>query len=298
MPTPDNPLNPIWSNPQYDFTRASQIGTLPIRGEKRLVPVEIDMAVAGEEAVGSYEAISFAKNTFTDYISIRIPNRKDNTGNVFTYRFLINPKTVQITRQTMDSHTMARGGWQFGIWGEDTIDIHLSGITAGQYFEDGLTDKYGDFSISHRNLKELVNMFENNGYFFEGEEANDMWNAPDYTRKRIKAHSDVVLSVGNFLWHGMFNSMTITNNADMPYLSHFELTFLAWKERFKTTSPWIDAKHNNVIRGHEQNIVDPIKNPTVETKTSMSQEELDSLPQNSLLGEPPSDLFPKTVVNP
>ena len=121
---------------------------------------------------------------------------------------------------------------------------------------DGLTDRWDQFSLSYRNMMELVNLFENNGYFFEGEETNLQWKAPDYTRKRIKSHSDVELRVGNFIWNGMFNNMTITDTADTPYLIKFTLSFLAWKERFLPSSPWIGALENNVYRGHATEVLE------------------------------------------
>ena len=145
--------NPIWDG--YDLSWQQRTGTLPIRGEKRLIPVfdvfpTKQSIVPETEDEGSpvYEAITFAKRTLTDYMLVRIPNRQSNsnTDGVFTFRFLINPKTVSISRQTLDSHSMARGGYQFGIWGEDTIDIHLNGQTAGQYFQSGLTDSWERYS--------------------------------------------------------------------------------------------------------------------------------------------------------
>jgi hypothetical protein len=151
---------------------------------------------------------------------------------------------------------MTRAGWQFGIWGEDTVDINVQGISAGQYFVDGLTDRWDQFSLSYRNLMELVNLFENNGYFFEGEETNLQWKAPEYSRKRIKSHSDVEMRVGNFIWSGMFTSMTLTDSADTPYFVKFNFSFLAWKERFLPSSPWISAIENNVYRGHSREVLE------------------------------------------
>lgn len=273
----DTSLNPIWNDPNgLDFTSDTQVGSLPIRGEKKLVPVELastktnsqaqkeaaalaDSGDTTSEATGTtptYEAITYAKTTLTDYVTLRIPTRpaRGKSQGVFTYRFLINPKSVQVSRQTMDAHSMTRAGWQFGIWGEDTIDIHVSGTTAGQYFENGLSDRWEEFSVSYRNTMELVNLFENNGYFFEGEETDNQWSAPDYTRRRIKSQGDVELRVGNFIWSGMFVSMALNHTADTPYFNTFEFNFLAWKERFTDASPWLDTIHNSVTRGHDATV--------------------------------------------
>jgi hypothetical protein len=254
-------LNPAWTDKTGKaFLDSNQVGSLPVRGEKKLVPVKLETQATadntGSEETGPiYEAISYAKTTLTDYVTIRIPSRGSDYDGYFTYRFLINPKTVQVSRQTMDAHSMTRSGWQFGVWGEDTIDLAVSGTTAGEYFQNGLTDRWEEFSLSYQNIMGLVNVFENNGYFFEGEQANTQWNAPDFMRKRIKCQGDVEFSVGNFIWSGMFTSMTMTHTADTPYFNTFEFGFLAWKERFKTNSPWIDSIHNDVYRGHDASVM-------------------------------------------
>jgi hypothetical protein len=147
--------NPVWSDPEYDRARTI-VGSLPIRGEKRLVPVvtdvfgnPTDIPSEGSGVKPNFEAITMAKDTLTDYITISIPSRESVNPNdaFFTYRFLINPKTLSISRQTLDAQSMTRGGWQFGIWGEDTTDLHFSGTTAGQYFEHGLTDRWQEWLL-------------------------------------------------------------------------------------------------------------------------------------------------------
>jgi hypothetical protein len=93
-------------------------------------------------------------------------------------------------------------------------------------------------------------VFENNGYFFEGEAAGQGPLAADFTRRRIQMHQDVELIVGNFIWSGMFDSMTITDSADHPYNYSFSLVFTAWKERFRSGAPYNDTLHNDIQRGH------------------------------------------------
>lgn len=324
MSEPDNPLNPVWdTNSNLDFTKDTQVGTLPTRGEKTLVPVQIDEGAnaeyqARQEAINSgiedatyvantrtspwaYEKTTGAATTLTDYVTVRIPLRSANgTAVPYTFRFLINPKTVQVTRQTVDSHAMARGGWQFGIWGEDTIDIHMSGTSAGRFFENGLTDKMSEYTISQRNLMELVNLFENNGYFFEGERANNNWNAPGYMRKRIRSHADVELQVGNFIWSGMFLSMTINNSADTPYFCTFELNFLAWKERFASQSPWRSAITNPIpVRGHDQEIATQATPASLSLLSPSDRENIPNILLNPLSGGAgfAANLVPNSILN-
>ena len=108
-----------------------------------------------------------------------------------------------------------------------------------------------------------MNVFENNGYFFEGERGteNATYTAPDWTRKRIKCHGDVQLIVGNFMWHGMFTEMSLTSSADTPYFNVFDLGFLAWKERFIGDTPWLSSLRNDVVRGHD---ILKVEEPTLE----------------------------------
>jgi hypothetical protein len=239
----------------YDLTTAQRVGLLPIRGEKRIIPV--DVGVTGEDDETAISAISNVKATLTDYVTVRLLNRK---GENYVYRFLVNPKTISVAHQTLDSHSMTRAGWQFGVWGEDTIDLHISGSTAGQYHFNGTTDAFEEFSISYRNIMELMNLFENNGYTFEGDDLNSTnVFAADFTRRRIKYHQDVELKVGNFIWRGMFTTMSLSSTADTPYYNKFDLGFLAWKEDYKKESPWRSPIVNSVYRGHSKEVLDMLE---------------------------------------
>jgi hypothetical protein len=63
-------------------------------------------------------------------------------------------------------------------------------------------------------------------------------------------HEDVELIVGNFMWYGMFDSLTISQSADSPFLLDFNLVFVAWKERFRKGSPYQNLIQNDTKRGH------------------------------------------------
>jgi len=259
-----------------DYAEVSPM-QLPIRGEKRIIPsyvpiestqgeVNAGIAAGGQDpndrsTLIDYDSfvISAALDPLVDYISVRLPHRGFLNGQADpnrsgVYRFLINPSSVQVTRTTVDAQSMTRAGWQFGVWGEDVVAVTLSGKTAGQYFSLGLTDLFQEFTKSYRNLQQLVMVYENNGYWFEGEEAGEGPLASDFTRRRIKMHQDVELVCGNFLWSGMFDSLTISQDAETPFLANFTLSFIAWKERFRPDSPYLDSIHNNVERGHSYGV--------------------------------------------
>jgi hypothetical protein len=256
---------------------------LPMRGEKRIIPAPVSPYDVNGEFTRSYflsgqqppfngnivETDDFnttaALEPFVDYVLVRLYNRGlggngQPDGNPAVYRFLINPAQVQINRQTLDGQAMARGGWQIGVWGEDAFMVTLTGKTPGQYFALGTTDQYQPYTISYRNLEQLVAVFENNGYWFEGEQAGEgplasngvgFSGGGDFTRRIIKMHADVQLIVGNFIWQGMFDSLTVSQNADEPFLMSFNISFVAWKERFRSGSPYQDTIHNDVLRGHD-----------------------------------------------
>ena len=260
---------------------------LPIRGEKRIIPAPVSPSDVNDQFEAEYFYsgkqppnvvgyadpsarqqlveqgdfnVAAAMSPYVDYVVIRLYNRGlggngQPDGNPAVYRFLINPSQVQITRNTLDGQAFARSGWQIGVWGEDAININLSGKTAGQYFAFGLTDQYQPYTESYRNLEQLQVVFENNGYWFEGEQtaegplAAGAGSGANFARRIIKMHADVELIVGNFKWYGMFDSLTLTQSADEPFLMSFQISFVAWKERFRKGSPYPDLIHNDIKRG-------------------------------------------------
>jgi len=253
---------------------------LPIRGEKRFIP-EDPLALLGQSAQTSSAFGPYAQNgaanasffttaatePFTDWVTVRVPHRGVSSSYstsspaydphlTATYRFLINPNTAQISRNTEDSQAFARGGWQFGVWGEGLIHVAMAGHTPGYYWAKGLTDEYAYFTESWRNLQQLVIVFENNGYWFEGEEANEGPLAPGFTRRRIKKHQDIQLVAANYIWYGMFDNLTVTLDAEHPYRAEFSLSFLAWKERTRQGSPYSQwGIQNSTERGHSYSAV-------------------------------------------
>jgi len=232
------------------------------RGGALALPIRLQKKVYGKTGTASPSDYSLlkAKKAYTDYILIRIPGRGgtsnsptanknislviNNNSNYdpassAVYRFLINPRDINISRQTLDEQAQSRAGWQIGLKGEDFIDIQISGKTPGRYFTAGLGSNYaGDDhhfpgSESYRNLVALELFYENNGYWYEGEVAG-----VKQSTKQIKAHSDVELSVGEFVWQGMFTSMSVSDSAQNPAFSDFKLGFAAWREAFNADSPY------------------------------------------------------------
>jgi hypothetical protein len=252
---------------------------LPIRGEKRIINAPTSPTTVTNEFNGvlGQNAPSVFSDTgrtqlvdqtdfnataalapYTDYLLIRLYNRGlqgngQPSGMPAVYRFLINPSQVVVNRTQLDAQALARSGWQVGVWGEDSLNISLTGKTAGQYFAFGTTDRYQPFTESYRNLEQLQVVFENNGYWFEGEQAAEgpLGGGPDFARRIIKMHSDVELVVGNFIWYGMFESLTVSQDASTPFLMNFQISFIAWKERFRKQSPYKDTIHNDIKRGHD-----------------------------------------------
>lgn len=221
--------------------------SLPIRTEKTILSV-----ANSDPSVDPDYHISAAKRAYRDYVMVRLPGRGGTTPGVFnanpaTYWFLINPSEVQIQRQTIDQQSLTRAGWQIGVWGEDFVTISLSGKTPGKYFANGLTDFYAPLTESYRNLLALELVFENNGYWFEGEQAASKLSP---TVKRIKMHQGVELTVGEFIWTGMFETMETTEDAESPFLVDFSLTFVAWREQFRKNTPYQNPIGGEVERGH------------------------------------------------
>jgi hypothetical protein len=246
---------------------------LPVRGEKCFIPIVVPSqlgkpgGVVNEKLIigdsisdQDLETSAAHSSPYAEYVRLRIPGRgttetgvPDPSASIY-FQFLINPAQITITRQQLDAQAMARAGWQLGVWGEDFISITMEGRTPGRYFANGLTDEYADFSMSFRHLEALEVFVENNGYWFEGEQsAEGPLATAGFTRRQIKMHTDVELSVGEFIWSGMFESMTIREDSQNPYLQVFSLSFIAWKEAFFQETPYLNPIDKSVQRGHTPN---------------------------------------------
>ncbi len=269
------------ASPVANPTAASQIAS---GFAKNAAPTP---ASASSTSITNAYQISLALEPLTDFVLVYVQNRgMDGQGNSdatasAVFRFLINPRTIGVAHSTLESESFARSGWLFGIWGEDMVRITLSGKTPGRYFTLGLTDAYAEYSESYQNLEQLQIVFENNGYWFEGETSG---LPPNLTRRQIKMHQDVVLAVKEFIWYGMFETLEVTQDANNPFLADYSLTFLAWKERFRDDSPYYDAIINNVERGHAYSAFQaqsgqssPTVTPAPQTGPSSGQ------PQNAVL---------------
>jgi hypothetical protein len=226
---------------------------LPTRGEKRLIPTifTLDPSISIDDF-----SLRAALSPYDQYVLVRIPGRgidsqgnPDRTASAY-YTFLINPSEISVSRQTIDQQANARAGWQFGVWGEGLITISMHGRTPGKYFSNGLTDMMSEYTQSYRNLAALEAVFENNGYWFEGEQVAEGPLASDYSRRRIKVHQTIQLVVGEFIWEGYFESMSVTENASDPYLSEFALSFTCWREKFRNNTPYQNSTGWSIERGH------------------------------------------------
>lgn len=184
----------------------------------------------------------------SDFIYVKIKGRGVDGGDLL-FRFLVNPNSIQASRQVVDGEAQTRAGIQTGIWG-DLLDISISGATAGTYFAGGLVDGHDEYSLSNRNLRSLLAVYENNGFWFEGEAQGDPVFPDDLSRKLIQLHGDVTLAFGNFLWMGAFTDLSLDETADNPYYSKFSINFMAWKERFRTDSPWRNSIESEQYYGH------------------------------------------------
>lgn len=267
-----NDISDLSSLPNQDVS----LFMLPIRGEKIIysTPVANDSTDISANIPGLWK-----------FLLIRIPGRgvdSDGTANPNTaayYQFMINPERMQVNRQTLEAQSFSKGGWQFGVWGENFISIHMEGKTPGKYYDRGLTDINTPYSLSYRNLEALEVLFENNGYFFEGEQT---FNGPlqsGFTHRQIKMHTDVELMVGEFIWNGMFESFSISESADQPRMATFQLEFTAWNERYRAGTPYWNPLGGNVVRGHVPGIpAQPFKDvdlppPTIATVENPAQDE-------------------------
>jgi hypothetical protein len=306
----------------------------PMRGEKRVFPIPVNItelpfdgvdggdgsgyeSILSSKVIQSYNRVTGKKTIsdvdfdqsrvtrvanltagLTDFIYVRLKHRGLGKGDDAIFKFLVNPENIQVSRQVVDAEALTRAGLQTGIWG-DLIDINLAGVTAGQYFAGVLVDEYSDYSASNRNLMELVSVYENNGVWFEGETGVNPAAMPaSAARKQIQMQADVTLVFGNFIWSGCFTDLSVEDTVDTPYYNKFNLGFMAWRERFKSTSPWqnsIAANPTDEYFGHAYELYQKrAKKPEPPSLTANSLEASKSAP-GSGFNFNPGALFGDTV---
>lgn len=273
--------------------------SLPIRSERQIVPAynaQVINPAQGNPVASTpsdYQIIAALK-PYTDYIVFRIPHRgvtssgSPDPTNPAYFRFLINPHTVRVSHQTQDTQLMTRDGWKFGVWGEGFVEVSFSGKTAGQYFTLGTTDMFKEFTESYQNLLELQSLFDNNGYWFEGETpavggtSTGQAIPTALTKRRIKMHEDVEIFCGETIWSGMFDKLNVSQNVDSPFLADFNISFTAWKERYRLDSPYRNAGTCNIQRGHSYSAFASVANPSGQN-TTLADADVDSGAATSLL---------------
>jgi hypothetical protein len=273
-------MNPNATNPNSGSLDAGGNLILPIRTQKDIQANTSFSASSGFQgqiaglivnstiADDGQNITAALRAAYKDYVKIRIQGRGGNQPGVFDqtkdvyFHFLINPREVSISRSVLDEQSFTRGGWQVGLWGEDFIKITLSGKTPGQYYDgnistavhvgnSGLSDSQQALSMSYRNILALEILFENNGYWFEGEQIqSDTHHGSIASNWQIKSHQDVELTVGEYIWRGMFETMEISQDSAQPFLMDFTLSFIAWNEKFDTRTPYADSIGGEVQFGH------------------------------------------------
>lgn len=185
----------------------------------------------------------------TDFIYIELPGRGTG-GSPLRKKFLVNPDSISVQYDVKDSESMARGGWMVGVWGE-VGTVSVSGWTAGRYFAQRLVDTYSIYSPSHRDLLDLVAVYENNGIFFEGEDADSSSVNLSVARTQIQCHANVTFKFGNFVWDGYFTDLKLDDEAPRPFVTRFTLNFQILAERYTSESPWGGSiQPGTKFRGH------------------------------------------------
>lgn len=237
---------------------------VPTRAAKSIVPRLSDLEwLAVQSAEGTFRRavvpndyrLSKVRNPstyaagLTDFIYVELPGRGPG-GSPLRKKFLVNPDSVAVHYDVKDSETMARGGWMVGVWGEMGT-VTVTGLTAGRYFAQRLVDTYSIYSPSHRDLLDLIAVYENNGVFFEGEDTDSPSVALSAARTQIQCHANVTLKFGNFLWDGYFTDLKLDDDATKPFVTRFTMTFQILAERYTSDSPWGGSiRPGTKFRGH------------------------------------------------
>ena len=248
------------------ISRLPRSGSLPVQGEGG--PLSLAIQESDFANTLAHDPALYAAG-LTDYIYLELKGRALDGGSR-RKRFLVNPNTVSVHNDVHDSESMARGGWQVGVWGE-LGTVSLSGQTAGRFFAGSLVDTYANLSASYQDLQDLVAVYENNGNFSEGEIASSSPIPLAAARKQIQCHADVTLAFGNFRWSGYFTDLKVDDSVEHPWASEFTLGFQILTERYASTSPWRNSIQQEVkYRGHAWELIHP-QAAAAQQATALSQ---------------------------
>lgn len=167
-----------------------------------------------------YDAKGWYVNVETDEIT-----KKYIRGSLFDWEysdyvadsvtFDINPKHISIERKKMKRKIRTYGGWEFQHWGPDIGTVSIKGQTRAMIPRKTVREGKDDWGVydsaSYKAFEGLKNFYDND--------------------HRVEAETKVdkgellALSYREKIYVGHFDSFTFEEDAEKPYLFHFDIRF-------------------------------------------------------------------------
>lgn len=137
------------------------------------------------------------------------------------FTLLVNPETWNHGRTFSSQMSYTRSGWVVQLWGPNQDTISSTGKTAAFMTPAiGLDNFTSEMSFSYLNFLSLVSAYRNNGYYLE-----DFLSVDEITRV-IKTVQGVQLMYDNDSYMGHFNSFTVDEVEETPYLLNYNFEFV------------------------------------------------------------------------
>lgn len=156
----------------------------------------------------------------------------------------VNPRQMDFSSQKLITKIQTHGGFVNQHWGEGTRVISFSGVTGGfKRLYTGLTSTTGNNfggnrrqSINYDVFLDLLALFKNNGSVYDV-------NGKIVFQGAIKMYFD------GFSYIGWFDSFTVEENAEKPFMFNFNMSFTVKDERWLARSTPYNGVSGQVVGG-------------------------------------------------
>jgi len=179
---------------------------------------------------------------------------------------LINPSSLNVTRDKKINSEFTRGGHVIEEWGEMQENLQFTGKIGGYFVLNpqidfsGLNRYHRSRSPSFRNLMNLFMIYRNNGMVYE-KTLKDSQDSPENrlmrnsglskvnnripkmaktVKNRIAVVGDVFLNYDGVSYKGAFDDFSIEESSDAPYTLSYKFTFIV-QSKIETDKRTLDT---------------------------------------------------------
>lgn len=188
-----------------------------------VTPTSVYVELPNETAVYPHSLIN--PNLGLKPFIISIYNQKDDVDRVSLALF-VNPSDISLGQTFVTNDTYCREGWLSTVWGKNQMTLNANCSTAAFYVGGvGVSTFLRNFSIAFKNFASFIGIFKNGGYyFFRGQQNKDLFNSDP--GRVISVMDQIKISYDDTEYLGSFSSLTVDENAEMPYRIQFNFEFI------------------------------------------------------------------------